>query len=220
MVNTVLLFGPSGLVGNCLFNVLRKDESIKLIKLFTRRKYGSHHLKITEAVIDFENLDSSSTLITGDAIFCCIGTTIKKAGTQEAFRKTDFDLPVKLAAIAAKNKVKCFVVISSLGANANSTNFYLRTKGEMENEVLKSGVEHVYIIRPSLLLGNRKEFRLGEIIGKGVIRLISPMMIGKWKKYKGIEAETVANAMLNIAKAKPQQKIFESDKIIEWGYDL
>lgn len=214
---TAPLFGASGLVGSFVLKELLKDESFSGIHVFSRKKSVADQPKITEHIIDFNSLENYSDLIKGDVLFCCLGTTIRKAGSQEAFRKVDFNLPVQLAQIASGNKVKKFIVISSLGADAKSSNFYLRTKGEMENEIQKYKFQQISILRPSMLLGARQEFRFGELIGKGVIQITGPLLFGKLKKYRGIHAATVAKAMIKIAKENTDKIVFESDELQKIG---
>ena len=146
-------------------------------------------------------------------MFCCLGTTIAAAGSKEAFRKIDFDLPVKIAEEASKNNIFSFLIISSLGADTKSSNFYYKTKGEMEKTIQKFSFRKISILRPSMLLGGRKEFRLGEIIGKELMRALSFVFVGSLKKYKAIHAQNVAKAMVEIANNDFGKTIFESDEI-------
>ena len=142
---------------------------------------------------------------------------MRKAGSKENFRKIDFDLVVKIAEIASRNGVKGFIVISSIGAKASSSNFYLRTKGEMEEAIQKFNFERVNIIRPSFLLGRRREFRIGEKLSTPFVRLLSPLMLGPLKKYKPIHARTVVKAILRIANSNNSKTIYESNELASLG---
>ncbi|OFY56717.1 MAG: hypothetical protein A2Y87_00125, partial [Bacteroidetes bacterium RBG_13_46_8] len=150
---TAVLFGATGLVGSHLLEILIKDEEYAKVFLFSRKPVKSASPKIQEIVTDFSDPKQMEGHFKGSDIFCCLGTTIKKAKTRESFRQVDFDLPVVLASIASRKPVNRFVVISSIGANAESRNFYLRTKGEMEQAVRGILGEKAVIVRPSMLLG-------------------------------------------------------------------
>lgn len=193
---TALVFGAGGLTGSFLVKHLLDHPAFSSVKVFSRSSSGISHSKFTEIQVDFNNEAQLEKDIHGDVLFCCLGTTIRVAGSKEAFEKIDLHYTVLLARIAAKNNVKKFLMISSLGACKDSSNFYLSTKGKAEDTVGKSGVEQVYIFRPSLLLGKRKEFRFGELIGKFSMQAFSFAFIGPLRKYRAIHAEKVANAMV------------------------
>ncbi len=198
MSKIALLFGSGGLTGNELLNQLLTDERYTCVKLFNRHSVNVRHNKVEEYIIDFNNLPAFSQLLTGDVLFCCLGTTIRKAGTKEAFRLVDYEYIKQIAALASANGVSCCCVMSSIGANAKSSNFYLRTKGEMEEAVTTNKFDQKVFIRPSLILGNRKESRKGEKIGKALSVLISPLLIGGLSKYKPVQAKDIATAMRNL----------------------
>ena len=149
----------------------------------------------------------------GDDVFICLGTTIKKAGSVKKMEEIDRDLPVMLASAAASNGVKRIAVVSSIGANTESANYYLRIKGEMEQEILKLKFENTAILRPSMLLGDRKEKRPGELAGKVVMKVFNPLLMGKMKKYRGIHGRDVARAMIAILQSKNVKNIYESDEL-------
>ena len=153
---TALVFGATGLVGSYLVDELIKLEDYNQIIVFTRRVTAEENTKIRSVINSLESLDEIKESINGDDLFCCLGTTIKKAGTKEAFKNVDLTLPKKLAEIASRNHVNNFAVISSLGANAESRNFYLKVKGQMEFEITKNNFKNIIIVRPSLLTGRRK----------------------------------------------------------------
>lgn len=210
---TALLFGATGLTGSFLLQELLKEEAYSNIVVVTRKETGVRHNKIHELVTDFRDRQLLNEVIKADVLFCCLGTTIKKAGSQAAFRKVDLELPLLLAEIASKNNVPAFIIMSSIGAKAGTSNFYLRTKGEMENGVLKAGIPNVAIFRPSMLMGARAELRLAEFLGKIAINALSPLFSGPFRKYKPIESKDVARAMLRIAASLKGKQIIESSEI-------
>ncbi len=187
-MKTAVVIGATGLTGHLLVEALLNDQRYEQVKVLVRNSFSVEHQKLKVLVTDFQSSASLAAGLKGDDVFCCIGTTIRKAGSQEAFREVDYDIPVKAAAIALQNGVNQFIVISSLGANAHSSNFYLRTKGEMEQAVLKVGLPKVVIVRPSMLLGDRKEVRVGEKIGQWLIIALGPLLIAGLKKYRGISS--------------------------------
>lgn len=210
-----LVFGATGLVGKKLVSQLVENESYNSIDVANRRSQNYSSSKIKEHIIDFDRLENNRDLFQVDDVFICLGTTIKKAGSQEAFEKVDLDLPVKIAQLSKSGKVKTLVFISSLGADANSSNFYLRTKGRAEDEILKNGPENSYAVRPSMLFGDRKENRIGESIGKFFMKNLEFLMIGGLKKYRGIYDNQVARAMIIIALSQPKSTIIESEELKE-----
>ncbi len=210
---TAVLFGATGLTGNLVLGILAKDERYEKIRVFTRSELTVNSDKIEVIVTDLENLDSLADNIKGHDLFCCLGTTIKKAGSKENFRKVDLEFPVKIAEIASKNKVPNFILISSIGADPQSSNFYLKTKGEAEEAIQKSGFKKLVILRPSMLLGKRKEFRLLEEAGKLVMLPLKFILKGRLRKYRAIDAERVAKAMVKFANITTSKKIFESHEI-------
>lgn len=211
---TAIVFGATGLVGHALTEELLKSELYAGIKIFVRNKteYSSERT-IEEYVIDFSKLNEYSEKITGEDLFVCLGTTIKKAGSVAKMQEIDRDIPVKIASIASANGVKRICVISSIGANAASSNYYLRIKGEMEEGILSLKFDSIGIVRPSMLLGTRKEKRTGEAIGKVFIKIFGFLLSGRFLKYRGIEAKNVAAAMISIMNNLTGKEIFESDKL-------
>lgn len=210
---TALLVGATGLVGGHLLNLLLADDTYKEVKSFVRRPTGKVHPKLKEIVTDFSRLETVENEFHGDDFFCCVGTTIRKAGSQEAFEKVDYAIPVHTAELAAKQGVNHYLIISSLGADATSGNFYLRTKGKMEEKLKSIGFRNLSILRPSLLTGDREEFRVGESIGKYAMKALDPLLIGGWRKYRSIAARDVAKAMLRIAKEKSGTDVYQSDRL-------
>jgi len=214
-MKTALLFGATGLVGRELLKRLSNDPHYSQLNVFVRRKMTIKLLNVEVIELNFEKLNESASQISGDDCFCALGTTMKKAGSREAFRKVDFDLVVDIAKLARQNGVKRFIVVSSIGADAASSNFYLKTKGEMEEALKELSFEQLIIVRPSILLGKRNEFRFGERIGIFLARILSPFMLGPLKKYRAVHAKTVARAMIKLANSSVKKTIYESRELFE-----
>lgn len=194
--------------------LLIKDPSIVGITIFVRKEFSFENPKLKQVVVDFDNLESYLDHFKVDHVFCCLGTTIRVAGSKEAFTKVDFTYVVRSAEIAKTQGVKSFSVVSSMGANALSGIFYNQVKGKMENALKQIGFDTLQIFRPSLLLGQRKEFRRGEKVGEYLSKVFSFAFAKGLKKYKPIHASFVAKSMLDHAKAKKQGlQIIESDKM-------
>jgi len=210
---TAIVFGATGLVGNLLLEELVNSENYKAIKIFVRQTTGVSEQRVEEIITDFSIPESYLSRIAGDDLFICTGTTIKKAGSVANVEKIDRDLPAVVAAEAQKNGVKRIAVVSSIGADATSKNYYLRIKGEMEENILKLGFEKTVIVRPSILLGERKEIRAGEIVGKAVMKAIQPVFTGKFRKYRPIHGRDVAKAMISLLEKGEGKIIFESDEL-------
>lgn len=216
-MKTALLIGSTGLVGSQLLHLLLDSPSYNKVIVFAKRDTKIQHSKLVQHIIDFDNVESYEHLVKGDDFFCCIGTTIKKAGSQEAFKKVDYTYPKQFAQIASKNSVNQFLLISSVGADEKSANFYLKTKGEIEAFLKGTTFKNVTILRPSLLLGKRAEFRLIEKTGALFMTTFSFLFFGSFKKYKPIESKVVAHALFTLAQDEEYGfRIFESDKIQEF----
>lgn len=188
-----LIVGASGLVGSFLLERLLASSTYARVTAWVRRDPGRSHPKLEIEVVDFERLPERR--IEAEDVFCCIGSTLRQAGSRQAFRRVDFDIPVALARLAARDGAKRFLVVSALGADARSRVFYSRVKGEMEDAVRSSGVPKVHVFRPSLLSGPRKEFRFGERAGLALASLLGPLL----GKYRPTRAEDLAAAMLRAA---------------------
>ncbi len=210
------LFGATGLTGKSLLQQLTENDDYIKIIVFNRNLQNYNHNKIDEVSLDWNNIERIKNQLIADELFCCIGTTIKKAGSKKAFLQVDFHIPVTLAQIAENNKINKFLIVSSLGANPKSKNFYLQTKGKMEEEVLKFNIPKIHFFRPSILLGKRNEFRTGEEFGKIAMKIFNPLMIGSLRKYKAIPASIVAGAMIKVASANSSKIIFDSDEL--WDF--
>lgn len=216
MSKIALIAGATGLVGSyCLDYLLQSDNYEKVICV-TRRAIANSSPKLQQLIADTNNLAEKLKDIKADDVYCCIGTTIKKAGSREAFKQIDYTYVKVLAEQTKMNGAKSFAVVSSIGADACSSNFYLRTKGEMENAVKACGFTKTIILRPSMLLGPRKEFRLGEEIGKVFMKALSFLFVGKLKRYKAIEASQVAKALINYTqKDFAGVKVVKNDEILD-----
>ncbi|WP_395052410.1 NAD(P)H-binding protein [Flavobacterium sp.] len=215
-MKTALLIGSTGLIGKELLSNLLQSSHYDKVIIFVRKKSEIIHPKLEQVLVNFDKIEEVKHQIKGDDFFCTIGTTIKTAGSKDAFRKVDFEYPKQFSQFAQENKASQFLVISSLGADKNSTNFYLKTKGELQYFLKSSGFKSVSILQPSLLLGNRTEFRLVEKMGSVFSKLFPFVFIGSLKKYKPIEAKTVANAMIKIALQNNSGfRIYQSDELEE-----
>jgi uncharacterized protein YbjT (DUF2867 family) len=212
-MKTAIVIGGTGLVGSCLINELLTNDNYNVVKSFVRKPTGLNHSKLSEHVIDFENLEKFKELFSGDDLFICLGTTIKKAGSVTNMEKIDRDYPIQIAQIFLNNGVRGVAVVSSVGAKKNSKNYYLRIKGEMEDGIIALPYRNTAILRPSLLLGNRKEKRLSEFMSKGFMTIFSFLFIGKIRKFRAIHAKTVARAMIRILENDRKDKIYESDLV-------
>ncbi|HZK08957.1 MAG TPA: NAD-dependent epimerase/dehydratase family protein [Bacteroidales bacterium] len=211
-----LVFGATGLTGHHLTQQLLTNKNYREIICINRHAMGGKHERLTEIIDDYSNLQSLNLKPPIDDVYCCIGTTIKKAGSKESFKKVDLDLSLAITRLAADKKAGKLLVVSSIGAKAKSGNFYLRTKGEMEQQVLQIDGPLKTIVRPSMLLGERNEKRTAETLGQWLMKTISFLMIGKLRKYRPIPAADVARAMIAIANSEPTaQIIFESDDLQE-----
>lgn len=195
-----LIAGATGLVGGFALKALLDAPEYTRVYALTRRPFGKEHPKLANRVVIFERMaDQLKGLVAQDA-FCCIGTTIADAGSQEAFRATDVDAVLLFARAARAAQATRFVVVSSVGASSQSKKFYLRTKGEMEEAVTDLGFVSVDILQPSLLLGPRAGLRPLEITGRIFAPLINPLLTGTREPYRAIPAETVGKAMLGAAR--------------------
>ncbi len=216
LTQKVLIAGATGLVGGALLEILTKEITVHEIIVLGRTEPTFISSKIKFVKTDFINPDSISDCFEGvHTVFCCIGTIIKTAGSQEAFRNVDYGIPETLAKLASKNKVKSMIVVSSIGADAQSSNFYLRTKGEMESCVSSYKISKTAFLRPSLISGPRKEFRWKETISSVFLKLFSFLLIGKFKRYRAIDHDVIAMAMWRISNSANNTRIYESEDI-QW----
>ena len=214
-MKTALLFGASGLVGNHLLNQLISNNNYSKIKLFVRSSIDISDPKIEIIQTDFNNLENHREDIKGDDCFFCIGTTKQNSPDKSEYRRVELEVPKQIAQIAKSNSVNSFVFISSGYADPKSSGDYLKFKGEVEEELKRLNFQKLGIMRPSFLLGDRKEKRIGEKIGIFVFKLLSPLFLGPLKKMKPIQSATVAKAMITITQNKVSKTIFESDEIAD-----
>ena len=216
MKKTAIILGASGLTGTILLHKLIEDKSYQSIKLFSRSKIEKLPNKVTQFIGDLLELEKFKADFTADEVFCCIGTTAKKTPDKKRYKQIDYGIPVTAAKLAKENNIETFLVISSMGANKRSTIFYNKTKGEMEYTVLQQRIKNSFILRPSLISGERKEQRIGEKIALLVFKLMQPLLIGNLKQYKTIDAENIAKAMLYLANKKMNDEvIITSNQILK-----
>ena len=199
---TAVVIGATGLIGHILVEKLLEDDTFKKVRVLVRHATEISHHKLEEKIVDFNMpADFKDKFGQGEVIFCCVGTTQKKVGGDKAaYRKVDVDIPVNSARIGFENNFKKFLMVSSVGADENSRNFYLKMKGEAEKTISRIGFDSTWFFRPSILLGERNEFRSGEKIAKGLMRVFSRLLVGGYKKYRAIDAGNVAAAMINESK--------------------
>ena len=212
-MKTALIFGSSGLIGNELFKTILLNNSYDKIKVFVRSIPEVNNPKVEIIKTDFSNLEQYKDKIIGDDCFFCIGTTKKDTPDKEEYRRVEYNIPVNIAKIAKANSVKSFYYVSSIGANPNASSNYLKNKGQVEGELKNLNFSKLAIIRPSLLIGNRKSFRLGEVIFTPVMNTLTLFAFGSLKKYKPIKIQNVVKAILHISKNVSDKIVFESDEL-------
>lgn len=216
MAKKAIIVGASGLTGSCLLDLLLHQPAYDEVLVLVRKDLPLKHNKLTQMVVDFDRLDEYSVRITGDALFCCLGSTKKKTPDLKDYRKVDHDYPLHLAQIALKNGISQFHLVSAIGASTKASNFYSKMKGETEEDIIKTGLPSLHIYRPSFIAGNRKENRPLEKFFIGLMKVMDPILIGKLKKYRSIAAKTIANAMYKQSlKNETGVHIYSSDKIKE-----
>ena len=202
---TAVIIGASGLIGNHLVEQMLHDKHFTTVRILVRSGLTFNHPKLQQVIVDFDDFDNyADNFGIGDTIFCCVGTTQKKVkGDKIAYTKVDHDIPVNAAQIGIDIGFKKILVISSIGANPISNNFYLNLKGKMEKDITQFPFKSISIFRPSILLGKRNESRPGEKIGQIFMKAFSFLLIGSIKKYRPVKAEDVAKAM--IAESKKEE---------------
>lgn len=199
---TALVIGATGLIGQLVVEELVKDNSVQLVRLLVRNPLAVSHEKLEVHVVNFDSIDEITRKAgKGDMIFCCIGTTRKKVkGDKTEYRKIDHDIPYNVAWAGQLNGYPKYLLVSAVGANPSSDNFYLQLKGSAEEDISSLAFDSIHIFRPSLLLGKRKEFRTGEIFAKGLMQALSFVFRGSLSKYRAIQASAVAKAMIAASK--------------------
>jgi len=215
MKKTAIILGATGLTGSILLEKLLNDDRYETIKLFSRKEIDGLPSKVNQYVGNLFELENFRADFTGDEVYCCIGTTAKKTPDKAVYTAIDYGIPVASAKLAKENGISTFLVVSALGANAKSSIFYNKTKGEMERDVLSEKIDHTYILQPSIIEGKRNEQRIGEKMGLVLFKLVQPLFFGKLKKYRSTEAEHIAQAMINLVNSTSGAQIITSDKIKE-----
>lgn len=215
---SALLLGGTGLVGRSCLALLLEDSRYATVHTITRSPLLQQHPKLHSHVVPFAELAQAVAELRVDDVFCCLGTTIKKAGSQEAFRQVDYEYPLCAARSAAHSGARQFLIVTAVGADPGSRIFYNRVKGEVERAIGELPLPTVHVLRPSMLLGERSEQRVGEAIGQVAMRLVQPLMLGGARKYRAIAGETVARALLALAaQERPGRHIHESDELQQLG---
>jgi uncharacterized protein YbjT (DUF2867 family) len=196
-----LLAGASGLVGATLLDVLLEAGDFSRVVAVSRRPLTREHPRLANRTVQFDKIAAQFNGFTCQTVFCCLGTTIRAAGSEQEFRKVDVDYVLALARLAQAAQAQRFIVVSAIGANARSENFYLRTKGEMEEALVAMHLPALDILQPSLLLGWRGEIRPFELAATALMSLMNPLLVGRYAIYRGIKVQTVAHAMLGAARS-------------------
>ncbi|GAB2775824.1 oxidoreductase [Rhabdobacter roseus] len=200
-LKTALLVGATGLIGQQVLELLLQSPHYTQVKVLVRRPLGiPPHKKLEEIVYNFDA--PNADLVEGDDVFCCLGTTMKKAGSKEAFRRVDQEYPVQVGTFARQKGAQKYLIVTAMGADAEASLFYNRVKGEVEEELMALGYPTLHVLRPSLLLGKRKETRLGEKVGEGLAKVFGPLLLGPLRKYRAIDSAKVARAMVELAQKK------------------
>ena len=213
-----LLVGATGMVGGHCLELLLADPTWARVTVIARRPSGRTHPKLVERVVDFDRLDEAGDAFASDDVFCCLGTTIKAAGSQEAFSRVDHDYVLRSAELARAQGARRFLLVTALGADPGSRVFYNRVKGEAERDVCAMAFEGIAVLRPSLLLGERAGRRPAEALAQKAAPLLSPLLVGPLRKYRAIPGSWVARAMVRLAKEDVTGvRVVENDEIAALG---
>ena len=213
--NSALLAGATGLVGSHVLQLLLADDAWSHVVTLGRRPSPVQHPKLEQRIVDLGGLEAMADLPRVDDVFCCLGTTIKQAGSQDAFRRVDYEFVVGLGRAGLRAGATQFLLVSAIGADPSSRVFYSRVKGEAEAAVRQLPYRGIQIFRPSLLLGARTQFRMGERIAMIAAPVVKLALVGRLRRYRPIEAEMVARAMVRVAKEAPRgPNVFEYDAMI------
>lgn len=214
-MKTAIILGATGLTGNILLQKLLSDDYYAKVLVFGRRSVGFEHPKMQEYLVDLFELENHKEHFRADVVFCCVGSTQKKTPKKKIYQKVDYGIPVTAAKLCRQNGIRFFEVISALGANANSRFFYNRIKGEMELDVMAQNIQDTYIFRPSLIGGEREEKRPFEFFWKQVMKTTDFLMFGPLRKFKPIHPESIAKAMIFVAKNRYRKLLIKSEEIEE-----
>lgn len=217
MGKTAIILGVTGLTGGYLLAELLADKRYEKVILFSRRTKGIDNPKVEEHLITMSELISYKNVFKANDVFCCVGTTQKKTPDKEVYRSIDYNIPVQVAALAADTGADSLIIISSVGANAQSKTFYTRLKGEMEEKVATYTIPNIRFVRPALINAKREEFRLGELFFKGIMKVLDYVMVGSLEKYRSIHPKTIAKAMVWLANNPYQRTVVESDVLQKLG---
>jgi uncharacterized protein YbjT (DUF2867 family) len=214
-MKTALVVGSTGLVGSYLLKKLLLSQYYEKVTILVRRTVDINHPRLKQVIYDFDQ--PLADKVRADDIYCCLGTTIRKAGSKKAFRKVDFEYPIQIAKLAHENGAKRYAIVTAIGSDEKSFFFYNRVKGEVETELKKIPFESLHIFRPSMLLGTREEFRLGEDLAKIVTRAIEPVLPAN---TRAIHASKVAEAMIvSLQKGKPGVVYVDSGAMQNFSVD-
>jgi uncharacterized protein YbjT (DUF2867 family) len=197
-MRAAIVVGATGLTGTSLVKQLCENDEYVSVTVIARRELAFTHPKLEIKIRNFDTLEEKDIELAHE-LYCCLGTTIKKAGSREEFEKVDFEYPLTIASLAKKRGIPHMLVITAMGANEKSPFYYNRVKGKLEHDLMEIGLQRLSIIRPSLLVGEREEFRLGEKAGEQVLKFVKPLLVGPLKRSRSIEASQVAKAMIVIA---------------------
>lgn len=217
-MKTAIVLGATGLTGNLLLRRLLNDKTYGKILVFTRKPTGIEHPKIEQYLVDLLELENHKDKFLTNEVFCCIGSTRKKTPKKKTYKKVDYGIPVAAAKLCRENQIPTFIAISALGANPKAKLFYLRLKGEMERDVLKQQIPNTYFFRPSIISGEREEKRRYEFFAKQIMEITNFLHFGPLKKFRPIHPETIAKAMVYVAKhgyKTHKIKSFEIEEIAE-----
>lgn len=210
-MKTALIVGSTGLIGKHLLQLLLESDQYNLVKAITRKPLDFQHPKLENLVVDFDKMTERYAHFKTDDVFCCLGTTMKQAGSKDAFKKVDYDYPIEIAKVCKSQGAKQYLLVSALGANAKSAIYYNQIKGEVEAAISAISYERYHIFRPSLLMGERTEKRSGEDAAKIIYKIFGFLIPAK---YKGIQGAQVARSMLHFASS------IESGKFIHESNEL
>ena len=213
-MSNIAVFGSTGLIGSNLLKYLENDTYFSKVNVITRKPIHFKNSKFKNIVIDFSDINSiQNSLKNSQIVFVSIGTTQSKVNWDlKKYKKIDYEIPINIAKAAKKLNIKKYLIVSSAGADINAKGFYLSLKGQIESDIIKIGIKNTYIFRPSLLLGARKENRVGEKIAQVIMPLFSFLLP---KKYRPINAESVAKSMINLSKTDINSiKIYHYEDII------
>lgn len=221
IMRSALVVGATGLVGSSLVKLLCESEEYAAVNVISRRPLDFTHQKLVVKLREFDQI-ADQDIEFAHEVFCCLGTTMKKAGSKQKFEKVDFEYPLTIAAIAKNRGIDHFIVISAMGANEKALAYYSQVKGKLEAELIKMDYPKLSIVRPSLITGERQEFRLGETVGDKVLKVLNPLLVGPMKKLRSIPAKQIALAMKVIAlQGKKQQvAIYLSDELLKMEMPL